>query len=180
MAVKLTFFPMHLLLSQTLLTPSQATDYNPRLLGMSTILVVVVWRAHLAQGHFSPSSWLWWWELSPAMQGPAPSLGSAPTQGLRHSWHSRFPRKSLIRLARTCKLCRRTAQIVEERSARRGGGSYAKVWLDRPKKRRNISPHPLSGDPDDWTTVETRLVAKKRASLLTRSCVHSSLSLWTS
>lgn len=48
MAVELTIFPTHLLLSQTLLTGSQEIDYNPWLLEMSPVLAVTVWCAHLA------------------------------------------------------------------------------------------------------------------------------------
>lgn len=49
MAVELWLLssPFPLLLSQTLLTGSQATDYNPRLLEMPPISAVTVWCAHL-------------------------------------------------------------------------------------------------------------------------------------
>lgn len=55
MAVKLTIFPTHLLLSQTLLTGSQATQYNPCLLEMSPVLAATVWCAHLASAPLAGS-----------------------------------------------------------------------------------------------------------------------------
>lgn len=68
---------------------------------------------------------------------PSPCIRCAPTQGSVHSW---LPRKSLGRPDRT--LCRWTAQILAERSVKQGGESYAKLWLDRPKKRKKHKPTP--------------------------------------
>lgn len=68
---------------------------------------------------------------------PSPCIRCAPTQGSVHSW---LPRKSLGRPDRT--LCRWTAQILVERSVKQCGGSYAKLWLDRPKKRKKRKPTP--------------------------------------
>lgn len=134
MAVELTIFPTHLLLSQTLLTGSQEIDYNPWLLEMSPVLAVTVWCAHLVSAPLAGTC-----DESCSWQHR-----DLPTQ---RSVHSRLPRKPLGRSHRT--LRRSTAQILEERSVKEGGGGYTKLWLDRPKNRKNISPRPLSGDPDD-------------------------------
>lgn len=154
MAVELTIFPKYLLLSQALQTGSQETDYNLWLLEMPQFWQSQFGVPTLLQPHWLPLVM----RAVPGNAGtcPSPWIPCAPTRGSVHSW---LPRESLGRSDRT--LHRRTAQILAERSLKEGGGSYAKLWLDRPQKRKNINPRPLSGDLDDWATVETLLFAKK-------------------
>lgn len=80
MAVELTIFSTHLLLSQTLLTGSQVTDYNPWLLEMPPALAVTVWCAHLASAPLAGTC-----DESNTGTCPTPWVHYAPTQGSVHS-----------------------------------------------------------------------------------------------